>query len=60
MALAVEEEGVVGALPGEGVEPAVAVVEVPERDAFDDVAVVDEELEEGGVLTGELGLEVVG
>ena len=38
--------------PGEVVEPAPAVVEVPEGDAGDDVGVVAEEPEELGVLGG--------
>lgn len=59
LALAIEEEGVVDAVPGEVVEPALAVVEVPEGDAGDDVGVFDEDFEEAGVLFG-LGFEDIG
>ena len=52
LALAVEEEGMIGALPGEVVEPALAVVEIPERDADDDVRIAPEERKELGVLFG--------
>lgn len=57
--VAVEEEGVVLAFPGEVVEPALSVVEVPEGDALDGVGVSGVELEELGVLLG-LGFEDFG
>ena len=51
-AIAVEEERVVYAFPGEVVEPALAVVEVPEGDAGDDVGVFAEETKDLRVLVG--------
>jgi hypothetical protein len=43
---AVEQERVVGAFPGPGVEPAVAVGDAPERDAVDVPAVGDDRRED--------------
>jgi hypothetical protein len=43
---------VLGAPPGEGVEPAPAVVEVPERDPGNRAGVPAEEAEQLGVLVG--------
>lgn len=51
-AVAVEEQGVIDTSPGEVVEPALAVVEVPEGDAFDDVGMPSEESEQPGILLG--------
>lgn len=52
LAFAVEEERVVDAVPGKIIEPALAVVEVPEADADDGVAVFVEDGEEFCVLVG--------
>lgn len=51
--VAIEEEGMVGAFPGEVVKPASAVVQVPEGDPCNDVPVVVEELKEGEVFCAE-------
>ena len=56
---AVEQQGVLGVLPGEAVEPAPAVVEVPEGHAADRLGAVAEQPEQVGVLAG-LALEQLG
>jgi len=49
---AIEEERMVYALPGEGVQPALAIVKVPERNARNDIGVFAKETKELCVLLG--------
>src|SRR5688572_2187803 len=51
-AFAVEEERMVYARPGEGVEPALSVVQVPEGYARDDVGIFTKQTKELRVLVG--------
>ena len=55
LALPIEEQRVVHALPRKIVQPALAVVQVPERHAVDDVIILAEESEQLGVLLGLAG-----
>jgi len=61
VALAIEEQRVVGATTnGEGVEPGIAIVDAPEGDAGDGVAVLQKYLEKIGVTFRELLLNLIG
>jgi hypothetical protein len=57
--LTVEEKRVLGVPPGEGVQPASPVVEVPERHSPDRVGAFAEQSKQVGLLSG-LPLEQVG
>jgi hypothetical protein len=46
----IEEEGMVDSFPGEIVEPALAIMKIPEGDADDLVGIFFEETKEAGVL----------
>ena len=55
LALPIEEQRVVHALPRKIVQPALAVVQIPERDAVDDVVILAEKPKELRILLGLTG-----
>src|SRR3954454_10310891 len=58
-AITIEEQRVIDAPPGEVVEPALAVVQVPEGNSHDEIAVLVEELEQLHVLLDLLPLNLL-